>query len=127
MQNKVYTEIKGKRITSLPVYLMQFNLSFQYDGDNDRILMQGNVNEIAGFIMSCGINVLDFQLKEIGKTLKCCKCGVEIKGGFFNAPSGVHCCDCWENKVPESRKNKELKQSLTELAAIGIAVNKANK
>lgn len=65
MQKKVHTEIKGRRITSLPVYPMQFNLSFQYDGDNDPILMQGNINETVELIISCGIDVLDFQLKEI--------------------------------------------------------------
>ncbi len=52
------------------------------------------------------------------KTLKCTRCGKEIKGGFYNAPSGASCCECWD-KVPQKEKNKELEKALSKLASIG--------
>lgn len=52
------------------------------------------------------------------KTLKCTRCGKEIKGGFYNAPSGASCCECWE-KVPKKEKDKELNKALSKLASIG--------
>ena len=39
--------------------------------------------------------------------MKCCKCGKEIKGGYYNAPSGLYCTDCWESKPSKSRKKEE--------------------
>jgi DNA-directed RNA polymerase subunit RPC12/RpoP len=48
----------------------------------------------------------------------CTKCGKEIKGGFYNAPSGVHCKECWEKK-PEKERKKEVNQTLGYMASIG--------
>jgi hypothetical protein len=53
------------------------------------------------------------------KPLICCKCGIEIKGGFFNAPSGVHCCDCWLKKTPRAVRDKVYKDALKVMATIG--------
>lgn len=37
------------------------------------------------------------------ETIKCVKCGKEISGGYYNAPSGPHCPDCWEQRKKEER------------------------
>lgn len=38
---------------------------------------------------------------------KCCVCGKEIKGGCYNAPSGLYCTECWEKKPKKIRKAEE--------------------
>lgn len=55
------------------------------------------------------------------KTITCCLCGKEIKGGFYNAPSGVYCPNCWEHK-PKSERKKEEITALVHLAALGKSV-----
>lgn len=55
------------------------------------------------------------------KVLKCCKCGSEIKGGYYNSPIGPHCCNCWE-KVDKRFKNMALTETLMGLAALGKGI-----
>jgi hypothetical protein len=52
------------------------------------------------------------------RKLTCTKCGKEIKGGFYNAPSGAHCQQCWENK-PQKEREKEVNNALGSLASLG--------
>lgn len=52
------------------------------------------------------------------KVLKCCKCGSEIKGGYYNSPDGPHCCDCWEKKS-KKYKDAALNDTLKGLATLG--------
>lgn len=55
------------------------------------------------------------------KVLKCCKCGSEINGGYYNSPMGPHCCDCWK-KVDEKQKKAALSETLMGLAALGMRI-----
>lgn len=57
------------------------------------------------------------------KDLKCCKCKQVIKGGFYNAPSGAHCCQCWD-KMPQKSKDNAFVETLKCLAAVGASINK---
>lgn len=50
--------------------------------------------------------------------MTCCLCGKEIKGGVYNAPSGIYCPDCWERK-PKQEKKKEEMIALSRLATLG--------
>ncbi|MEY8687703.1 hypothetical protein AB9N12_18595 [Bacteroides sp. AN502(2024)] len=52
------------------------------------------------------------------KSITCCLCGKEIKGGMYNTPSGVYCPDCWERK-PKQEKKKEEMIALSRLATLG--------
>lgn len=53
--------------------------------------------------------------------MKCCKCGMKIEGGYYNAPSGVYCTYCWENKPKESRKAEE-NLALKERLLVGLTL-----
>lgn len=57
----------------------------------------------------------------MSNTLKCKKCGAEIKGGFYNTPKGVYCCECWDN-VPQRKKDKALADALRKLSALGYCI-----
>lgn len=37
------------------------------------------------------------------KQITCAQCGKEIDGGYYNAPGGPHCPDCWEQRKREVR------------------------
>lgn len=50
--------------------------------------------------------------------MKCTKCNKEIKGGYYNAPSGISCIECWE-KVPAKQKEEMEKAVLLSYAAFG--------
>lgn len=52
--------------------------------------------------------------------MRCCRCGKEIKGGYYNAPSGLYCPDCWERKPKQSRKEEE-NLALNKGLLIGLA------
>lgn len=52
------------------------------------------------------------------KSITCCLCGKEIKGGMYNTLSGFYCPDCWERK-PKQEKKKEEKIALLRLATLG--------
>nr|DAP11242.1 MAG TPA: hypothetical protein [Caudoviricetes sp.] len=71
---------------------------------------------------------LDYKIEKIErieyKTLTCSKCHKEIKGGFYAAPSGAVCCNCWENKTPQKVKDKALADTLKGLSIIGKTFNK---
>lgn len=56
--------------------------------------------------------------------IPCVKCGNEITGGFYNAPSGPHCCDCWENKVDKKTKNSEVKKAAERVIAIACGLKR---
>ena len=66
---------------------------------------------------------LDYKIEKIErieyKTLTCSKCHKEIKGGFYAAPSGAVCCNCWENKTPQKVNDKALADTLKGLSIIG--------
>ncbi len=49
--------------------------------------------------------------------LLCTKCGCEIKGGFFNYPSGVQCAKCGDERAPlvERALNEEFQRMAKEL------------
>lgn len=72
---------------------------------------------------------LDYIIEKIErieyKPLKCRKCHKEIKGAFYNPPSGAVCCECWENKTPQKVKDKALSTALKRAAKVGeFATNK---
>ena len=52
--------------------------------------------------------------------MRCCRCGKEIKGGYYNAPSGLYCPKCWESKPKQSRKEEE-NLALNKGLLIGLA------
>lgn len=72
---------------------------------------------------------LNYKIEKIErieyKPLKCCKCQKEIKGAFYNPPSGAVCCECWENKTPQKVKDKALSTALKRAVQMGkVATNK---
>lgn len=70
---------------------------------------------------------LDYKIEKIErieyKVLKCCKCHQEIKGGFYNTPRGVFCCNCW-GKKPQKEKDNAFADTLKALAIIGKTFTK---
>lgn len=52
--------------------------------------------------------------------MRCCRCGKEIKGGCYNAPSGLYCPKCWESNPKQFRKEEE-KLALNKGLLIGLA------
>lgn len=59
--------------------------------------------------------------------LQCKRCGKPIKGGFYNAPDGPFCVDCWDKKISEKAKKDYEKQALKRLQAIGLGFKTIKK
>lgn len=59
----------------------------------------------------------------MSKILKCKKCRKEITGGFYNAPDGAYCCECWDKK-PKADKDIALRIALIERAVKGMRLIK---
>ncbi|WP_455601524.1 hypothetical protein [Bacteroides rodentium] len=59
--------------------------------------------------------------------LQCKRCGKPIKGGFYNAPDGPFCVDCWDKKISEKIKKDYEKQALKRLQTIGISFKTIKK
>lgn len=70
---------------------------------------------------------LDYIIEKIErieyKPLKCRKCHKEIKGAFYNPPSGAVCCECWENKTPQKVKDKALSEALNKASKLGKLIH----
>jgi len=43
--------------------------------------------------------------------VKCKECNMTIKGGCYNTPYGIYCCECWE-KQPLKKKEGALQKAL---------------
>lgn len=59
------TEIKGKHLSSIPVYLVNWHISFKYDSGNSRLIVYYPKNMIEKMIESFGFDLNDFQIRAI--------------------------------------------------------------
>jgi hypothetical protein len=59
------TEIKGKYLSSMPVYLVNWNISFRYDSENKRLIIYHPRDMIERMLESFGFDLNDFQIRQI--------------------------------------------------------------
>jgi len=57
------------------------------------------------------------------KIIKCCQCGKELLGGFYNTPYGIYCSICWKKESKKTR-DRALKEVLDGFANIGQKIIK---
>jgi hypothetical protein len=62
------TEIKGKHLSSIPVYFVNWGISFKYDHDNGRLVVNRDREFTKKILESFGFDLNDFQFKKKQKS-----------------------------------------------------------
>jgi hypothetical protein len=56
------TEIKGIHLSSIPVYLVNWKISFKYEGNKNRLVIYYPIDLTKEMLKSFGFDITDFEI-----------------------------------------------------------------
>jgi hypothetical protein len=56
------TEIKGKHLSSIPVYLINWKISFKYEGDKNGLVIYYPIDLVKEILKFLGFDLNDFEI-----------------------------------------------------------------